>query len=110
MSQLIRSDISDFFIWHADSKPHLPRLRSYLFFFNDDYIGGDIEFWNGEGAEPIIKHVEAGSCLSYDSLVHSRHHKVLRGTLFAVLVVVGRNKEAQTKYEQERQAEEDSSS
>tara|TARA_B100001778_G_C18604582_1_gene639132 strand:+ start:2280 stop:2912 length:633 start_codon:yes stop_codon:yes gene_type:complete len=96
--QLIRSDQADFFVWHADSKPGLPRCYSLLIAFNDDFIGGEIEFYNGEGNDPIMHHLEAGSALGYNSLIHSQHHKVLRGTSFMGFCVLKRSEEAHERY------------
>jgi hypothetical protein len=109
VSQLIRSDVADFFIWHADSKPHLSRIRSYIFAFNEDYIGGDIEFWTNQTDDPVMNRLSTGDCLSYNSLVHSRHHKVLRGSSFFALVIIARNEKAQKAYEEEQKAKEEDS-
>lgn len=106
--QLIRSDQADFFVWHPDSKPGMSRCYSFLVAFNDDFIGGGIEFHSGEGNDPIIYHLEAGSALGYNSLIHSQHHKILRGTSFMGFCVLKRSEEAHERYLESIKEESDS--
>lgn len=95
---IIRSDRGDFFSWHPDGNPSLPRVFSLLLAFNDNFIGGEIEFYNGEGNDPIIHHLKEGSGIGYNSLASSRHHKVLRGVSFMGFCILRRNKDSFKAY------------
>lgn len=96
MSQLIRSDQSDFFNWHPDSKEGLNRIYSLLVSFNDDFIGGEIELFNGEH-DPILYNLRAGSGIFYNSMLMTKHHKVLRGVSFMGLCILRLTEEGQKK-------------
>lgn len=96
--QLIRSDKGDFFTWHPDGMPNMPRVFSIIIAFNDDFIGGEVEFHSGYGSKPSIYHIQEGSAIGYNSLSSSMHHKVLRGVRFMGLCVLKRNEDSFKDY------------
>lgn len=96
--QLIRSDMSDFFAWHADTTPEMGRHISLIISFNDEQIGGEVEVLDSPKKGPQIHHLNKGQALMYCSLAHSRYHKILRGSHFYALCILKRSEDRQAEF------------
>lgn len=81
--QILRYDKDQFFSPHVDDSPNRPRRISYVYYINDDYEGGEIEFtWFNIKVKPKAKQL-----LVFPSNYAYRHtvYPVISGTRYAMV-------------------------
>jgi hypothetical protein len=81
--QLLKYGVDQFFAAHVDDSPRRPRRISYVYYVNDDYEGGEIEFTNFK----VTVKPKAHQLLVFPSSYAYRHavHPVTAGTRYAMV-------------------------
>lgn len=71
---LVRYENTEFITWHTDGSEKNKRKVSFVFYPNDDYEGGEIQFQNFMGGEPYKP--KAGTLLMFPSFSEYLHRVV----------------------------------
>lgn len=82
---LIRYDGEQFITWHTDGNDSNKRKVSFVFYINDDYEGGEIEFKDFAGQKPYKP--KAGTLLMFPSYPEYLHRvvPVVSGTKYVFI-------------------------
>ena len=86
--QYLEYQAGDFYDWHTDIANGISSLRkiSMSYVINDDFDGGELEFFHG--GEKIIINATRDSLIAFTSFINHRVHKVTRGVRKALVVWV----------------------
>ena len=86
--QYLEYQAGDFYDWHTDIADGISSLRkiSMSYVINDDFDGGELEFFHG--GEKIIINATKDSLIAFTSFINHRVHKVTRGVRKALVVWV----------------------
>lgn len=86
--QYLEYQVGDYYNWHTDISDGLSSLRkiSISFVLNDDFEGGELEFFHG--GEKIIINTKINSLIAFTSFINHRVKKVTKGVRKALVVWV----------------------
>lgn len=72
---------------HVDSSKHIPRELSVIIFLNDDYVGGDLEFFNSFGQSLLKVKPYPGSAIIWPSnfMYPHRANPILSGRRYVLV-------------------------
>jgi len=86
--QYLEYQVGDYYNWHTDISDGLSSLRkiSISFVLNDDFEGGELEFFHG--GEKIIINTKIDSLIAFTSFINHRVRKVTKGIRKALVVWV----------------------
>ena len=86
--QYLEYEKGDYYDWHTDIADGISSLRkiSISYVLNDDFDGGELEFFHG--GEKTIINATKNSLVAFTSFINHRVHKVTRGVRKALVVWV----------------------
>lgn len=86
--QYLEYKVGDYYDWHSDVSDGLSSLRkiSMSYVLNDDFEGGDLEFFHG--GETYVINAKEESLIAFTSFINHRVKKVTQGVRKALVVWV----------------------
>lgn len=86
--QYLEYQKGDFYDWHSDIADGISSLRkiSMSYVINDDFDGGELEFFHG--GEKVLINATKDSIIGFTSFINHRVRKVTRGVRKALVVWV----------------------